>query len=97
MKKPSWVLAFLLCTLLPLIIACPRSWAVYGWDKREQRVEGVSYSEMYEWQYRYGGRGYYGYGLGMRGYYGPRPGLPYGIPGAHRPCKKGNPPVPDIP
>lgn len=95
MKRPFLLLVFLFSLLLPLIIACPRSWAVYGWDRREQRIEGVSYYEIYEWQTRYGRSGYYGYGMG--GYYGPRPGLPHRIPGAHGPCKKGDAPVPGGP
>jgi hypothetical protein len=95
MKRPFWVLVFLFFLLVPLIIACPRAWAVYSWDKRQTRLEGVSYSEMCEWQSRYGGGGYYGYGMG--GYYGPRPGLPYGIPGIAVPCKKGGPPALDAP
>jgi hypothetical protein len=93
MKIPSWAQVFLFSVLL-VIVACPQSWARYGGSKREPHLEGVSYSEMNEWQRQYGG-GYYGYG--RMPYYGPPPGYRYAVPGAHRPCKTGNSPVPGGP
>jgi hypothetical protein len=91
MKIPSWIPLVLFSMVLLVVLACPRSWAGYGGSKREPHLEGVSYSEMFEWQAQYGRGGYYGYGMGP--YYGPRPGFPYGNPGTYRPCKRGPSPV----